>query len=156
MQRYHITVGAKTTSNGSVRSGSAGFSIDGMAKSIEGDEVYCPACDTTGVIRSDGPRLVEMINGCNAALDDDICSCKCDPPPRLIANQTRSSQIIGVDPSPHATAAAPFATQPKNAGGSRHNVLPDCFSLRNRCRRVKAPGANTKRAPKRSLHRTAY
>ncbi|MGY2232261.1 PAAR domain-containing protein [Pseudomonas tolaasii] len=127
MQRYHITVGAKTTSNGSVRSGSAGFSIDGMAKSIEGDEVYCPACDTTGVIRCDGPRLVEMINGCNAALDDDICSCKCDPPPRLIANQTRSSQIIGVDPSSHATAAAPFSTQPKNAEGQSTHRSPRLF-----------------------------
>lgn len=116
MQRYHITVGAKTTANGTVRGGCAGCTIDGMPQSIEGDEVYCPACDTTGVIICDGPRLVEVINGRNAALDDDICSCKCDPPPRLIANQARSSQIIKVSASPHARAATPYATQPKDAG----------------------------------------
>lgn len=48
MQRFHITVGAKTTANGTVRTGCAWCTIDGMAQSVEGDEVYCPACDSVG------------------------------------------------------------------------------------------------------------
>lgn len=113
MKRYHITVGAKTTADGTVRTGNGGCRIDGMAQSVEGDEVYCPACESTGVIVCDGPRQVDRINGRNAALDDDLCHCKCDPPPRLITNQTRSSQIIEVHTSSNAKAETLTVTAPK-------------------------------------------
>lgn len=116
MQRYHITVGAKTTANGRVRTGNAGRTIDGMAQSVEGDEVDCPVCGSVGKIVCDGPRQVARINGRNAALDDDICSCQCDPPPRLIANQARSSQIIKVSASSYARSATPSATQQNDTG----------------------------------------
>ncbi|WP_294737523.1 PAAR domain-containing protein [uncultured Pseudomonas sp.] len=113
MKRYHITVGAKTTADGTVRTGNARCSIDGMAQSVEGDEIDCPACESTGVIVCDGPRRVDRIDGRNAALNDDLCHCKCDPPPRLIANQRRSSQTIEVNASSYAKAETLTATVPK-------------------------------------------
>lgn len=88
MRRYNITVGAKTTVNGTVRTGYGSWTIDGQAIACEGDEGECPACDSTGVIVCDGPHLPELMGGRAAALDGDLCHCKCDPPPRLIANQT--------------------------------------------------------------------
>ena len=94
MKRYHITVGAKTTAGGTVRTGWAYSTIDGQAIAREGDEVDCPQCASTGLIVCDGPHLVDLMDGRNAALDGDLCQCQCDPPPRLIANQTLRSQLF--------------------------------------------------------------
>ncbi len=107
MRRYHITVGAKTTADGTVRTGWECSTIHGLAMAREDDEVDCPACNSIGVIVCDGPRLVERLEGRNAALDGDLCRCKCDPPPRLIANQTlRCQEIDGGGVAPRARAAA--------------------------------------------------
>jgi uncharacterized Zn-binding protein involved in type VI secretion len=111
VERYHITVGAKTTANGTVRTGCTNCSINGMDQAREGDEVYCPTCETIGVIVCDGPRLVDTTNGLNFALEGDLCYCKCTPRPRLIANQTLSSQIIEDTPQPQARAATQATTQ---------------------------------------------
>jgi uncharacterized Zn-binding protein involved in type VI secretion len=92
MKRYHITVGAKTTADGTVTTGYEFWTIDGQPIAREGDEVACPACNSTGVIVCDGPHLVNLMQGRHTALDGDLCRCKCDPPPRLIANQTLQSQ----------------------------------------------------------------
>jgi uncharacterized Zn-binding protein involved in type VI secretion len=126
MRRYHITVGAKTTVNGTVRTGWECSSINDLAMAREGDEVDCPECDSTGVIVCDGPRLVDLLDERHAALDGDLCRCKCDPPPRLIANQTLSYQVIdGGDlaPGPRAaaqpaspTATSHSATEPRPSG----------------------------------------
>lgn len=97
MRRYHITVGAKTTANGSVKTGWTRGRINGQAFAREGDEVLCPVCKSIGLIVCDGLRLVEMLDGRQAALDGDLCRCQCDPLPRLIANQTIRSQVIGED-----------------------------------------------------------
>jgi hypothetical protein len=47
------------------------------------------------VIEPDGPRHSDRFDGREKALSDDLCRCKCDPPPRLVASQTLSRQIIG-------------------------------------------------------------
>ena len=129
MRRYHITVGAKTTVNGTVRTGWECSRINGLAMAREGDAVDCPACNTTGVIVCDGPHLVELLEGRNAALDGDLCRCKCDPRPRLIANQTlRCQEVGGGDVAPRARAAAQpaaaTATSPSPAGPRPSNVAP--------------------------------
>jgi hypothetical protein len=59
--------------------------------------VSCPTCNSTGVIEPDGPRLGHRFNGRLMALSDDVCRCKCSPPPRLVANQTFSRQIVDAD-----------------------------------------------------------
>ncbi|MHC8317862.1 PAAR domain-containing protein [Pseudomonas sp. LB3P31] len=113
MRRYHITVGAKTTVDGTVRTGWECSSINGQFMAREGDEVYCPECDSIGKIFLDGPRLNDRMEGRQAALEGDLCSCKCDPPPKLIANQTIRSQWIEVAAAPQArTAAQPAPAQP--------------------------------------------
>ncbi|MBC2690421.1 PAAR domain-containing protein [Pseudomonas kielensis] len=61
MRRYHITVGAKTTADGTVMTGYEFWTIDGQPIAREGDEVACPACDSTGVIVCDGPHLVDLM-----------------------------------------------------------------------------------------------
>ncbi|POA18713.1 hypothetical protein C1886_15385 [Pseudomonas sp. FW300-N1A1] len=122
MRRYHITVGAKTTVNGTVLTGYEYSTINGQVMAREGDEVDCPECDSTGVIVCDGPHLVDLLDGRNAALDGDLCRCKCDPPPRLIANQNLRCQLFNDgDVAPRPRAAAPVAArqpvaEPRPAG----------------------------------------
>ncbi|WP_338136976.1 PAAR domain-containing protein [Pseudomonas lactis] len=79
---------------GKVTSGCEGTSFNGEMISREGDRVACPACGTEGFIALTGPHLHEEWNGKQAALEGDLCICKCDPPPELIANQR--FQISGV------------------------------------------------------------
>lgn len=116
MQRYHITVGARTTAGGTVTSGSSRSTINDQPMAREGDEVDCPACASTGRIVCDGLHLSETIDGREAALDGDLCRCLCSPPPRLIANQTLRSQTIADSAIPPTARAA---TQPTAAAPSR-------------------------------------
>ncbi|QXH61767.1 PAAR domain-containing protein [Pseudomonas azerbaijanorientalis] len=111
MKRYYITVGAKTTVGGTVVSGLPHGRINGQSMAREGDEVKCPECDSTGTIICVAPRLSEEWDGRKPALDGDLCKCKCDPPPKLIANQTfRSQRIETGNVAPPVRAAAQPAT----------------------------------------------
>jgi len=92
--RYHITVGASTTAGGKVISSYSFKSINGARVAYADDPVSCPKCNSTGVIKPDGPRLGDVFNGKQVALSGDLCVCKCVPPPRLISNQTFSYQTI--------------------------------------------------------------
>ncbi len=127
MRRYHITVGAKTTADGTVRTGWDCSTINGQAMAREGDVVDCPKCDSTGTIVCDGPRLVDLLEDRNAALDGDLCKCKCDPPPRLIANQTLSSQEIEGGFAPYARATA-HPTTPVTPRPSTAEPRPSSFT----------------------------
>jgi len=116
--RYHITAGAGTTAGGKVMSGSASKSINGARIACAGDPVSCPQCHSTGVIEPDGPRLGDRFDGRQMALSDDLCRCKCNPPPRLVANQTLFKQIIAEDRvAASAGAAAAAATQLNKVAG---------------------------------------
>ena len=92
MRRYNITVGALTTVGGKVMTGWEYGSINDQLVAREGDLVFCPACHSNGVIVCTGPHLVETWGGKDAALEGDLCLCKCDPPPTLIANQDLKCQ----------------------------------------------------------------
>jgi uncharacterized Zn-binding protein involved in type VI secretion len=116
MKRYNITVGAKTTVDGTVVSGWHRGSINGQAMAREGDEVTCPECDSTGTIVCVGPRLSEDWEGRKPALDGDLCKCKCDPSPKLIANQTIRSQQIDVG---SVTPPARATVQPASPAPAR-------------------------------------
>ncbi|MBV7478278.1 PAAR domain-containing protein [Pseudomonas sp. PDM31] len=109
MRRYHITVGATTTVDGTVKTGYPYRDINGQLMAREGDDVYCPECDSTGTIFCDGPRLSEYMDDRRAALEGDLCHCKCDPSPRLIAVQTLVCQEIETPKvaPPQRTAAPP-------------------------------------------------
>ncbi|MEX3965350.1 PAAR domain-containing protein [Paraburkholderia sp. EG286B] len=92
MQRFLILNGDKTTANGTVVAMSTTIQLEGHDVAHEGDDVQCPACNTTGKIKCDGPRQVMTApDGRHAALSDDLCICKCDPPPKLVASQQSMS-----------------------------------------------------------------
>jgi uncharacterized Zn-binding protein involved in type VI secretion len=109
MRRHNITVEAKTTVGGTVRTGYKPLKINGLPLAREGDEVYCPECDSTGHIACEGPRRNEMLGDRRAALEDDLCLCKCDPPPRLKANQTIKYHTIDTG---YAAPGARVSAQP--------------------------------------------
>lgn len=129
MIRYHITLGATTTAGGKVVSAASTRSINGAALALMGDAVVCPACKSDGVIAPDGPRLDERFDGRQFALSDDLCRCKCLPPPRLVASQTFSSQVVDGEWLVARTAAAVKTVAELNASGTRAGAEPDGIPL---------------------------
>lgn len=109
LKRYHITLGATTTAGGSVSSASALISVAGARIALEGDEVSCPVCHAKGIIGLDGPRLSERFNNRQVALSEDLCICRCSPPPKLANSQTSKYQMID--------AGTVMATSASAAGG---------------------------------------
>jgi uncharacterized Zn-binding protein involved in type VI secretion len=97
LQRYLITLGATTTAGGKVTSANSFRSINGVNVAIEGDIVWCPTCNSEGVIKPEGPRLTELFNGEHVALHGDLCICQCSPPPRLVATQNLVCQSINLE-----------------------------------------------------------
>ena len=91
VRRYDILKGDLTTKHGVVLGGSAVDSIDGRDQAYEGDPVRCPECKSVGRIVCVGPRLPSKgADGRESALSEDLCVCKCDPSPRIIASQISS------------------------------------------------------------------
>jgi len=89
--RYDIRSGDHTTAGGVVFTPHRGDTLDGKELAYEGDVVKCFACGTNGRIVCIGERPHETgVSGKHSALSDDLCVCKCDPPPRLVASQHRS------------------------------------------------------------------
>jgi uncharacterized Zn-binding protein involved in type VI secretion len=124
--RYHVTLGAKTTAGGIVVSASSARSIEGVKVAVEDDKIHCLACKAIGVIKPDGPRLRETCDGKQVALQDDLCICKCAPPPRLIANQSLARQTI--DGEWHAAEVsrkvAAIGTEPATGKDDTDELLP--------------------------------
>jgi uncharacterized Zn-binding protein involved in type VI secretion len=117
LDRYFITLGARTTAGGKVVSSSRFETINGIPVAVEGDTCWCPACLAEGVIRPDGPRLPESIDGREVALHDDLCICKCSPPPRLVAAQSLLCQSVDGDwYAGQVAAAAEQAARANTAG----------------------------------------
>jgi uncharacterized Zn-binding protein involved in type VI secretion len=87
--RYNIVQGDKTTAGGEVFGATDNRStLDGVPLALEGDGIYCPACETTGQIVCVGPRQESWENGRKDALDNDLCVCECEPSPRLLYSKT--------------------------------------------------------------------
>ncbi len=128
IKRYHITLGAATTAGGVVTSASALMTINGVRVALDGDTVSCKACNSSGYIKADGPRLGDRCNGREFALTDDLCICKCDPPPRLVHNQRLRSQTIAADWHAARAAAAHGAAAALNAAG-RSAAASDAMPL---------------------------
>lgn len=92
MKRYLILDGDKTTADGTVVAKPTTIRFERRDVAHEGDDVQCPECNSTGKIRCDGPRQVMTApDGRRAALSEDLCICKCDPPPKLVASQQSMS-----------------------------------------------------------------
>ncbi|WP_420849429.1 PAAR domain-containing protein [Paraburkholderia bryophila] len=57
MKRFLILDGDHTTASGTVQAQPTTLSFTGRPVAHEGDDVACPACNSTGKIKCDGPRL---------------------------------------------------------------------------------------------------
>ncbi|WP_156924557.1 PAAR domain-containing protein [Burkholderia sp. WSM2230] len=78
----------RTTANGVVLDGLDDIGLDDRKMSYLGAQVQCPACNSIGVIEPDGVRLAgDDLGGRQHTLGDDLCRCRCSPPPRLRASQ---------------------------------------------------------------------
>ncbi|WP_448125838.1 PAAR domain-containing protein [Pseudomonas veronii] len=137
MRRYFITRGAKTTAGGTVVGGLTGFRITQVDIALEGHEVLCPVCKTTGVIVCVGPRLEQWARGRRVALSDDLCRCQCDPPPRLLADQFERFQTLTAEDSAVHNRSATASEAPAPAKNPTPSSTPSAFSeiLESACER---------------------
>ena len=87
MSRKFILKDDKTDRNGVVLDGIAGSSFHGRPMAYLGAPVMCHTCETQGVIIPDGGQHTMNVMGKQVALEGDLCQCKCEPLPRLIASQ---------------------------------------------------------------------
>ncbi|WP_282667172.1 PAAR domain-containing protein [Moraxella lacunata] len=96
LTRYYILESDTTTAGGIVQTTTNPtiFNVSGKKQSCIGDDVWCPACQSMGKIVPTGPRLSFSLGGAMPALNDDLCLCKCNPPPKLIHSQTSFKEII--------------------------------------------------------------
>jgi uncharacterized Zn-binding protein involved in type VI secretion len=105
MKRNLIVVGDKTTADGVVQNGmSAGFN-NGTPLAYHGSRVYCPACKSEGYVAAWGPSWPMSFDGKQVALENDLCICQCNPPPRLVASHDDMSQTFEA----HELAALGYA-----------------------------------------------
>lgn len=91
MSRRFIRKGDKTDRNGVVTDGIGNAPLQGQPLAYLGAPVQCPACGTEGAIISDGSARTMTVMGKQVALENDLCQCKCDPLPKLIASQALGS-----------------------------------------------------------------
>ncbi|APR34196.1 PAAR domain-containing protein [Paraburkholderia sp. SOS3] len=90
MRRFTLRKGDKSSADGVVLEGEERCMEFGRASTYIGAKVHCPACKTVGTIAAKGPRWPDSMFGKEQALEGDICLCKCNPPPVMIASQNRS------------------------------------------------------------------
>ncbi|MEX3933209.1 PAAR domain-containing protein [Paraburkholderia phymatum] len=97
MRRYYIRQGDRTTAGGEVLEGDQRSSIRGIPMAFDGARIWCPACKSEGRICNVAPYRPHTLHGKQAALENDICICDCDPPPRLIPSQHAASMSFNSD-----------------------------------------------------------
>ncbi|MCH4246067.1 PAAR domain-containing protein [Acinetobacter gerneri] len=122
MRRYFILEGDLTSAGGIVQrhTGSASTtSWHGRVVSNIGDQVICPACQSIGVIQASEARLSVHNKGNNPALNDDICICKCRPPPKLIHSQTVFSEEVSA--VANVTSLSNRANNPQSSVSNQNN-----------------------------------
>lgn len=96
MRRYYLRRGDKSTADGVVIEGDSSMTIYGVDATFVGAKVFCRTCKSDGRIVAHGPRISSIdIRGREAALDGDICVCKCQKPPRMLASQTSAYLDVG-------------------------------------------------------------
>ena len=91
MTRKFIRKGDKTDRSGIVMDGITQSLFQGEPLAYLGASVQCPACGTQGIVISDGSPRTMTVMGKQVALENDLCQCKCDPLPKLLASQALGS-----------------------------------------------------------------
>lgn len=129
LERFYITLGAMTMAGGKVTTANPYRTINDIPVAYEGDQVACPKCNSVGVIKPNGPRLSDTCDGKEVALSDDLCICKCSPPPRLLAAQDFACQMIDVDWHVAETVAAATAAELANLARAASAAEPDAIAI---------------------------
>ena len=88
MRRSYLKKGDQSTVGGVVVEGIPFMTHHGTELTFVGAKVSCPACGTTGRIIPRGPRWPDDLMGKHAALDGDLCLCRCHPTPTMVATQS--------------------------------------------------------------------
>lgn len=87
MRRSYLLIGDKSSVGGTVTDGISTMKYHGTELTYVGASVTCPSCKSIGRIAPKGPRWPTSMMGKEAALEGDICECKCDPYPTMVASQ---------------------------------------------------------------------
>ncbi|QGZ62960.1 PAAR domain-containing protein [Paraburkholderia acidisoli] len=127
MRRYLLRLGDKSTAGGVVVEGAENCSHRGIPVTFIGAKVWCEACKSEGYIKAVGPHRNATMLGKQQALDDDICICKCSPPPVLLASQTSASHRWDDECGDRGYAASLAASQVK-----QHVPYDEQFTLTDR------------------------
>ncbi|MBB3003902.1 MAG: PAAR domain-containing protein [Paraburkholderia tropica] len=93
MKRYLLRQGDKSTAGGVILEGVENWTHHGIPVAFIGAQVWCEGCQSNGYIESVGPHHPATMLGKQQALEDDICICKCSPPPVFHASQASASHI---------------------------------------------------------------
>lgn len=127
MRRPILRLGDKTTSGGSVLEGIDKCTHRGIPKTFIGAKIWCPACNSVGVIGGRGPHRSATMMGKQQALDGDICICKCDPPPICLASQDSAFHAF----DSHELAGTEFTTHSTPSASSVCNAYDEQFALKD-------------------------
>ncbi|QBQ98229.1 PAAR domain-containing protein [Paraburkholderia pallida] len=77
MRRAILKKGDKTTAGGTVLEGIENCTHQGTPITFIGAKIWCPACNSMGVIGWKGPHHADTMMGKQKALEGDLCLCKC-------------------------------------------------------------------------------
>ncbi len=105
MRRAILKLGDKTTSDGVVLEGIDSCRHHGTPMTFIGAKIWCPACNSEGVIGWKGPHRKATMMGKQQAVEGDICLCNCDPPPVLLASQNSAWHVFDAHELGEATGA---------------------------------------------------
>jgi uncharacterized Zn-binding protein involved in type VI secretion len=94
MSRRFVLKGDKTEHDGVVLDGIAGSSLDGRPLAYLGAPVFCYTVQHGRRQLRRWLASHDPIMGKQVALENDLCQCKCDPLPKLVASQTEGTVSI--------------------------------------------------------------
>ncbi|HDR9769768.1 TPA: PAAR domain-containing protein [Burkholderia cepacia] len=126
MQRNYLKVGDKSSAGGTVIEGIPTCTHHGGELTYLGAQVICPSCKSTGRIVPKGPRWPHEMMGKEAALEGDVCACRCYPPPTMIASQSsmfQSFESHHLADQGFASNGLPFTPEPLSNFDERVRVL---------------------------------
>ncbi|WP_322107357.1 PAAR domain-containing protein [Paraburkholderia sp. J41] len=136
--RYAIRKGDKTTADGVVIAASEIHLVFGEPVAHEGDKVSCPKCHSIGTILCTGDRLPAFgMDARPIALNDDLCLCRCVPPPKLLASQmlfsitagdgdtSGGNEALSASAAPAAESASLSAVGAARANGASAIAAPE-------------------------------
>ena len=98
---------------------------EGTELTFVGARVICPACRSTGQIVPTGPRWPANFMGKQPALEGDLCACKCDPPPAMMASQTTMFESF----DSHQLASMGFTADGRVTGADADEDLERYFEI---------------------------